>query len=240
MTTAFGIGNSNYHFTATGSAGGAALQVKTSLPTLPDGWWYERYDTPGPKFDAAAANKSYSNVGRSVGEYLVRPTITHSDYGLRGGYATATVGVRTCGYVKDADGNKTTVRGSWSTKTCVADPQFFMGENVVNADYSISSFYVEIPALEGATSYTVYLGKRKSGTSSVTGWKAVGTFAANEGKTTYALVDNYGGKKLAKRFYSNQEWAVKVVTHTPYGSSPGEFWRSYDHGDLILHEGMIY
>ena len=90
-------------------------------------------------------------------------------------------------------------------------------------------------------SYTVYLGKRKSANSSiVTGWKAVGTYAANGGKATKALVKSYGGKKLPKGFFTSEKWAVKVVTHAMDGSSPGEFWRSYLHGDLLPHEGMIY
>ena len=154
----------------------------------------------------------------------------------------STVGVRTVvaytSYDSNGNSERVVAKSGWSTKKAVADPQFHIGDDVGDP---ISGFVVEIPPLKNAESYTVCLGKRKdSGSNEVTGWKVAGTYAANGSKTTKAVVKSYGGKKLPEYFYSDQEWAVKVVTNTSYGSSTGDYWRSYNHQDLIWHEGMIY
>ena len=261
MSLTFSEASFDYHFT-THNESRAALEVSVAGPEMHDlsgdfWFWYEWYVTPGATFDKASANKLYGDdpynyglhkdnelptiYGTRIGCYQ---TMSDIDFGLRNGNAVATVGVRTVSYFSSRDSHYNLIvdvsRSGWSTKHVVADPRFSIGKDVRDADYMITGFVVEIPPLKNAKSYTVYLGKRKSSDSSeVTGWKAAGTYAANGGKTTKAVVNNYGGKKFPK-YFSSKEWAVKVVTNTMYGSSPGEYWVSYNHNGLILHEGMIY
>ena len=257
MSLTFAPASFDYHFT-THNEGRAALEVSVAGPESFDNYttrfWYEWYVTPGSAFDTTAANKMYGEgIGRSVywpvsnrlpTLYGTRKgcyqTMTDFDFGLRSGNAVSTVGVRTVfrsvWFDSKYNVKESTTRSGWSTKRVVADPQFNIGKDV---EGSSKKFIVEIPPLKGAQSYTVYLGKRKSANSNkVTGWKVAGTFAARDGKTTKALVSSYGGKKIPKD--ASTEWAVKVVTNTMYGSSPGEYWVSYNHNGLILHEGMIY
>ena len=252
MSLTFSEASFDYHFT-THNVQRAALEVSVAGPPRTGGvgnywFWYEWYVNPGATFDKASANKLYADYdlhmdnklpaayGLSDKSYAMNDSY---GFGMRNGNAVATVGVRTVSAGVFGEGGNVTKSG-WSTKHVVADPQFNIGNDVRGANYKITGFVVEIPPLKNAKSYTVYLGKRKNSDSNqVTGWKVAGTYAANGSKTTKAVVNNYGGKKLPK-YFSSKEWAVKVVTNTMYGSSPGEYWVSYNHQDLIPHEGMIY
>ncbi|MBQ9069635.1 MAG: fibronectin type III domain-containing protein [Eggerthellaceae bacterium] len=248
MTLTFGESSFDYHFTSHNESR-AALEASVAGPKAFDNYttqfWYEWYVTPGAKLNATAANEWYKDSVRSYVQQMGNQLSTnygakdhgyantgagsYDGLGLRNGNAVATVGVRTVFRSTSRDSKynliETVAKSGWSTKHVVADPQFRIGKDIVS-NYKVTGFTVEIPPLKGAQSYTIYLGKRKSANSSkVTGWKAAGTFAAKSGKTTKAVVSKYGGKKA--KFSLRGKWAVKVVTNTKYGSSPGDFWRGY-------------
>ena len=250
MSLTFSPASFDYHF-STHNKERAALEVSVAGPKKTTHFWYDWYVTPGSTFDTAAASKLYVNgdgeiirssdrtdnyklstvYGTKTGGYT--NTSAYSiDYGLRPGNAVATVGVRTVSVFDD-----TIVKFAWSTRHVVADPCILLGKTYIS-----NGFTVLIPPLKNAQSYTVYLGKRKSANSSeVTGWKAVGTFAVKSGKTTKAVVDNYGGKKFKWVHGPDYaKWAVKGITNTRYGSSPGDYWLGYKPDTPLVHEGMIY
>ena len=112
------------------------------------------------------------------------------------------------------------VYGAWRTKALVADPRFETGSSAGN------TMKVTIPPLKYAQSYTIYVGKVTKRTSTkvtVKGWKKAATVGANPDKSVSAVIGKYGKKKL------HGEYGVKVVTHTKYGNSPGNFrlfWHS--------------
>ena len=197
-------------------------------------FWYEWYVNSGATFNTAAADKLYKDrdgyyLNGGENEFNSHCRDSGKIYGLKSGFAVATVGVRTAFAAPslDSDGNTKMVvtRSDWSTKQIVADP---ICSNL--AKYWEPYLVKGIPPLKGAKSYTVYLG-RYTGSSDdfhwegwkakVTGWKVAGTFAANNGKVTKVVLKSYGGKRLD---FGRNQYVVKIVTHTIYGSSPGEYW----------------
>lgn len=197
-------------------------------------FWYEWYVNSGTTFNTAAANKRYKDQhgGATGSDNGFTSHCRGSDkiYGLKSGFAVATVGVRTAfkyrSYDSKPDTYKTVLaKSDWSTKQIAADP---IWSDL--AQYWEPYLVKGIPPLKGAKSYTVYLGRYTGSSndlhwegwkSKVTGWKPAGTFAANDGKVTKAVLKSYGGKKLD---FSRNQYVVKIVTHTMYGSSPGEYW----------------
>ena len=137
--------------------------------------------------------------------------------------AVATVAVHD--WLRTSDGM--TIYGAWMTKRVVADPYFYTG-TVANGT-GVYRMKVTISPLKYAKSYTIYVGKRvgdkrADGTYKVKGgWKKAATVKAKSGKKVSAVISKFNGKALQAEGHN---YAVKVVTNTEYGKSPG-LWQAY-------------
>ena len=218
---------------------GSQLQMYVSLVKRTENHWYEFQVNAGPKFDAERWNSANGwgtfNSGSLANARIESKGSSAYLYYNRGELGSvSTVGIRDVFRYKVPDPNTgsnplgyryKTVYGPWSTRTLVADPYF----ELTGGAYPI----VKIPPLKYAQSYTVYIGKFKSGAGvsfwgpkemKVKGWKKVGTVRAKSKGSVKVRIKKYGKKKIAG---TGGKWAVKVVTHSKYGDSPGRYWQSW-------------